>query len=218
MATAMVKNKPDKKNRNKDPLSIKIKIRNTTRGVENIAILHSTPVDPKQPKKMLIVIRSLIVLMLMFNRPIWMISPILKTKVTQIFIPKGEITLNADYVTLRLTQNVSALYEESRKLCQTSNRFIIISCLPPSPSIVSHYHSYSWCQYLSVECHNNHSHWEDGQCHILEPHIDKPSFAGIPSRTWPRVLLRARIVFGSQYAEQARASYIQAVVIQSGRC
>ena len=33
----------------------------------------------------------------------------------------GEITLNADYATLRLTQNVSALYEESRKLCQTSN-------------------------------------------------------------------------------------------------
>ena len=51
----------------------------------------------------------------------WMISPIQKTNVTQIFIPKGEITLNADYATLRLTQNVSALYEESRKLCQTSN-------------------------------------------------------------------------------------------------
>ena len=51
MATAMVKNKPDKKNRNKDPLSMKIKIRNTTRGVENIAILHSAPVDPKQPKE-----------------------------------------------------------------------------------------------------------------------------------------------------------------------
>ena len=50
-----------------------------------------------------------------------MISPIQKTNVTQIFIPKGEITLNADYATLRLTQNVSALYEESRKLCQTSN-------------------------------------------------------------------------------------------------
>ena len=47
----MVKNKSDKKNRNKDPLSIKIKIRNTTRGVENIAILHSEPVDPKQPKE-----------------------------------------------------------------------------------------------------------------------------------------------------------------------
>ena len=51
MATAMVKNKPDMKNGNKDPLSIKIKIRNTTRGVENIAILHSTPVDPKQPEE-----------------------------------------------------------------------------------------------------------------------------------------------------------------------
>ena len=51
MATAMIKNKPDKKNNNKDPLSIKIKIRNTTRGVENIAIIHSTPVDPKQPEE-----------------------------------------------------------------------------------------------------------------------------------------------------------------------
>ena len=57
----------------------------------------------------------------MLNHPMWMISPIQKTNVTQIFIPKGEITLNADYATLRLTQNVSALYEESRKLCQTSN-------------------------------------------------------------------------------------------------
>ena len=37
------------KNRNKDPLSVKIKIRNTTRGVEDIAILLSAPVDPKQP-------------------------------------------------------------------------------------------------------------------------------------------------------------------------
>ena len=47
-----VKNKSDKKIRNKDPLSVKIKIRkrNTTRGVENIAILHSTPVDLEQPK------------------------------------------------------------------------------------------------------------------------------------------------------------------------
>ena len=51
MATAMVKNKPDTKNGNKDPLSIKIKIRNTTRGVENIAILHSTPVDPNQSEE-----------------------------------------------------------------------------------------------------------------------------------------------------------------------
>jgi len=59
--------------------------------------------------------------MLMFNHPIRMISPIQKTNLTQIFIPKGEITLNADYATLRLTQNVSALYEESRKLGQTSN-------------------------------------------------------------------------------------------------
>ena len=57
----------------------------------------------------------------MLNHPIWMISPIQKTNVTQIFIPKGEITLNADYATLRLTQNVSALYEESHKLCQMSN-------------------------------------------------------------------------------------------------
>ena len=57
----------------------------------------------------------------MFNHPIWMISPVQQTNVTQIFIPKGEITLNADYATLRITQNISALYEESRKLCQTSN-------------------------------------------------------------------------------------------------
>ena len=57
----------------------------------------------------------------MFNHPIWMISPVQQTNVTQIFIPKGEITLNADYTTLKLTQNISALYEESRKLCQTSN-------------------------------------------------------------------------------------------------
>ena len=59
--------------------------------------------------------------MLMFNHPIRVISPVQQTKVTQIFIPKGKITLNADYPTSRLTQNISALYEESRKLCQTSN-------------------------------------------------------------------------------------------------
>ena len=49
MANA-IKTKPDKKNaRDKDLLSmsdsLKIKIRTTTRGVENIAILHSTPVN-----------------------------------------------------------------------------------------------------------------------------------------------------------------------------
>ena len=50
-----------------------------------------------------------------------MISPVQQTKVTQTFIPKGEITLNVDYVTLRLTQNILALYEVSRKLYQTSS-------------------------------------------------------------------------------------------------
>ena len=57
----------------------------------------------------------------MFNHPIWMISPVQQTNVTQIFIPKGEITLNANYATLRLTQNISTLYKEYRKLCQTSS-------------------------------------------------------------------------------------------------
>ena len=50
-----------------------------------------------------------------------MISPVQQTNITQIFIPKGEITLNADYATLRLTRNISALFEEYRKLCQTSS-------------------------------------------------------------------------------------------------
>ena len=31
--------------------SLKIKIRTTTRGVENIAILHSTPVNPEPSEK-----------------------------------------------------------------------------------------------------------------------------------------------------------------------
>ena len=70
---------------------------------------------------MSILIQQLILLTLMFNHPIWMMSPVKQTNVTQIFIPKGKITLNADYNTLRLTQNISALYEESRKLSQTSN-------------------------------------------------------------------------------------------------
>ena len=55
MANA-IKTKPDKKNaREKDQLSmsdsLKIKIRTTTRGVENIAILHSTPVNPEPSEK-----------------------------------------------------------------------------------------------------------------------------------------------------------------------
>ena len=55
MANA-IKKKTDKKNeREKDPLSmsdsLKIKIRTTTRGVENIAILHSTPVNPEPSEK-----------------------------------------------------------------------------------------------------------------------------------------------------------------------
>ena len=31
--------------------SVKIKIRTTTSGVENIAVLHSTPVNPEQSEK-----------------------------------------------------------------------------------------------------------------------------------------------------------------------
>ena len=31
--------------------SVKIKIRTTTRGVENIAVLHSVPVNPEQSEK-----------------------------------------------------------------------------------------------------------------------------------------------------------------------
>ena len=55
MANA-IQTKPDKKNaRDKDLLSmsdsLKIKIRTTTRGVKNIAILHSTPVDPEPSEK-----------------------------------------------------------------------------------------------------------------------------------------------------------------------
>ena len=55
MANA-IKVKPDEKNaRDKDLLSmsesVRIKIRTTTRGVENIAILHSTPVNPEQAEK-----------------------------------------------------------------------------------------------------------------------------------------------------------------------
>ena len=55
MANA-IKTKSDKKNaRDKDLLSLsdslKIKIRTTTRGVENIAILHSTPVNPESSEK-----------------------------------------------------------------------------------------------------------------------------------------------------------------------
>ena len=55
MANA-IKTRSDKKNaRDKDLLSmsesLKIKIRTTTRGVENIAILHSTPVNPEQAEK-----------------------------------------------------------------------------------------------------------------------------------------------------------------------
>lgn len=34
------------------------------------------------------------------------------------FIPVGEITQNAEYATLKLTQNISTLYDESRQLCQ----------------------------------------------------------------------------------------------------
>ena len=49
-----------------------------------------------------------------------MIDPIQRANVSQIFVPQGEITLNADYATLRITQNVSKLYEETRKLCETS--------------------------------------------------------------------------------------------------
>ena len=55
MANA-IKTKSDKKNaRDKDILSmsesLKIKIRTTTRGVKNIAILHLTPVNPEQSDK-----------------------------------------------------------------------------------------------------------------------------------------------------------------------
>ena len=55
MANA-IKTRSDKKNAtDKDLLSmsesLKIKIRTTTRGVENIAILHSTPVNPEQAEK-----------------------------------------------------------------------------------------------------------------------------------------------------------------------
>ena len=55
MANA-IKTKSDKKNaRDKDLLSmsesLKIKIRTTTRGVENIAILHSTPVNSEPSEK-----------------------------------------------------------------------------------------------------------------------------------------------------------------------
>ena len=55
MANA-IETRSDKKNaRDKDLLSmsdsLKIKIRTTTRGVENIAILHSTPVDSEPSQK-----------------------------------------------------------------------------------------------------------------------------------------------------------------------
>ena len=51
-----VKNNSNKENpSDKDSLSVseseKIKIRTTTRGVENIAILHSAPVDLEQPEE-----------------------------------------------------------------------------------------------------------------------------------------------------------------------
>ena len=55
MANA-IKTKSDKKNaRDKDLLSmsesLKIKIRTTTKGVENVSILHSTPVNPEPSEK-----------------------------------------------------------------------------------------------------------------------------------------------------------------------
>lgn len=55
MANAVKTSQTRKMQENKDPLSVSesvdIKTRNTTRGVESIAILHSAPVDLEQPEE-----------------------------------------------------------------------------------------------------------------------------------------------------------------------
>ena len=57
----------------------------------------------------------------MLDHPIWTISRVQPTNISQIFIPEGELTPNADYATLILTQNISTLCDEYRQLCQTSD-------------------------------------------------------------------------------------------------
>ena len=49
-----------------------------------------------------------------------MIDPIQRANVSQISVLEGGITLNADYAAIKIIQNVSILYEETRKLCETS--------------------------------------------------------------------------------------------------
>ena len=55
-----------------------------------------------------------------WKNPAESINSLNPTNITNIFIPHGEIVPKANFATLKITLNVSKIFDETRKLCHTS--------------------------------------------------------------------------------------------------